>query len=89
VARLTSVPARLFGIAERGVLAEGAPADLNIIDLAALSLPIPEFAHDFPKGAGRWVQGGVGYDLTMVNGEITVEGGEHTGALPGRLMQPT
>ena len=75
VARLTSIPARLFGIADRGVLVEGAPADLNVLDLAALSLPVPEFAHDFPRGAGRWVQGGVGYDLTVVNGEITVEGG--------------
>ena len=87
VARLTSVPAQLFGIAERGTLAEGAPADVNVIDLDALSLPLPEFAHDFPRGAGRWVQGGVGYDLTVVNGEITVEAGEHTGALPGRLIR--
>lgn len=87
IARLTSIPARLFGIADRGVLVEGAPADVNVIDLDAMSLPVPEFAHDFPRGAGRWVQGGIGYDLTTVNGEITVERGEHTGALPGVLLR--
>lgn len=87
VARLTSIPAELFAIADRGVLAEGRPADLNVIDLEALALPLPEFHHDFPGGAGRWVQGAIGYDLTLVNGEVTVEAGEHTGALPGVTLR--
>ena len=87
VARLTSIPAELFAMPDRGVLAVGRPADLNVIDLDALALPLPEFHHDFPGGAGRWVQGAVGYDLTMVNGVITVEGGEHTGALPGVTLR--
>jgi N-acyl-D-aspartate/D-glutamate deacylase len=87
VARLTSIPAALFAIADRGVLAEGRPADLNVIDLDALSLPIPEFHHDFPGGAGRWVQGATGYDLTVVNGVVTVEAGRHTGALPGVTLR--
>ncbi|MEZ5178943.1 MAG: amidohydrolase family protein [Acidimicrobiales bacterium] len=87
VARLTSIPAALFAIADRGVIAEGRPADLNVIDLDALSLPIPEFRHDFPGGAGRWVQGATGYDLTVVNGVVTVEGGQHTGALPGVTLR--
>lgn len=87
VARLTSIPAALFAIVDRGVLAEGRPADLNVIDLEALSLPIPEFRHDFPGGAGRWVQGATGYDLTVVNGVVTVEGGRHTGALPGVTLR--
>lgn len=87
VARLTSIPAALFAIADRGVVAEGRPADLNVIDLDALSLPIPEFHHDFPGGAGRWVQGATGYDLTVVNGVVTVEDGRHTGALPGVTLR--
>ena len=87
VARLTSIPADLFAMPDRGVLAVGRPADLNVIDLEALSLPLPTFAHDFPGGAGRWVQGASGYDLTMVNGVITVEQGEHTGALPGVTLR--
>lgn len=49
--------------------------------------PLPEFHHDFPGGAGRWVQGAIGYDLTLVNGEVTVEAGEHTGALPGVTLR--
>jgi len=87
VARLTSVPAELFAISDRGIVAEGRPADLNVIDLDALALPLPEFHHDFPGGAGRWVQGAVGYDLTMVNGVVTVLNGEHTGALPGVTLR--
>ena len=87
VARLTSIPAELFAIGDRGVLAVGWPADVNVIDLEALSLPLPEFHHDFPGGAGRWVQGANGYDVTMVNGVVTVEDGEHTGALPGVTLR--
>lgn len=87
VARLTSIPAALFAIADRGVLAVGHPADLNVIDMERLGLPLPEFAHDFPGGAGRWVQGATGYDLTVVNGTVTVEHGEHTGALPGVTLR--
>lgn len=87
VARLTSIPADLFAIPDRGVLAEGRPADLNVIDLDALALPLPEFHHDFPGGAGRWVQGATGYDLTVVNGQVTVDHGIHTGALPGVTLR--
>jgi N-acyl-D-amino-acid deacylase len=87
VARLTSIPAELFAMPDRGVLAPGRPADINVIDLDALALPIPTFEHDFPGGAGRWVQGAQGYDLTMVNGVVTVEHGTHTGALPGVTLR--
>ena len=87
IARLTSIPADLFAIGDRGVLAVGRPADLNVIDLPRLGLPLPQFAHDFPGGAGRWVQGAHGYDVTVVNGEVTVEAGVHTGALPGTTLR--
>ena len=87
VARLTSAPADLFGVTDRGVLRPGAFADVNVLDPEALALPLPEFVHDFPGGAGRWIQGGTGYGLTLVNGVATIEHGEHTGALPGTLLR--
>ncbi len=87
VARLTSIPAALFAIADRGTLAVGRPADVNVIDLDALALPLPEFRHDFPGGSGRWYQTATGYELTLVNGVPTVEHGVHTGALPGVTLR--
>jgi N-acyl-D-amino-acid deacylase len=87
VARLTSIPAELYSIADRGTLAVGRPADVNVIDLDRLALPVPNFAHDFPDGAGRWVQGARGYDLTVVNGQVTIEHNAHTGALPGVTLR--
>jgi N-acyl-D-aspartate/D-glutamate deacylase len=89
VRRLTSETAGLFGVQGRGVLTPGAFADVNIFDLDALSLPLPEYVHDFPEGAGRYVQHSRGYDATIVNGEVFVEGGEHTGALAGRTLRST
>jgi len=87
VRRLCSEPARIFGLAGRGVIEPGAFADLNVIDLAALEPAVPEFAHDFPAGAGRWVQRARGYELTVVNGQVAVEHGRHTGRLAGRVLR--
>ena len=87
VRRLTSDPADLFGIRERGRLVEGAFADVNVIDLAALGLPAPTFVNDLPTGAGRWVQGANGYDCTIVNGQVFMEHGRHTGAFPGTTLR--
>jgi len=87
VRRLTMDTATLFGIADRGVLRAGAFADLNVIDLAGLRLPAPEYVHDFPGGAGRFIQRGAGYDCTLVNGEVFMENGEHTGAFAGRILR--
>lgn len=89
VRRLTSDTADLFGIRDRGRLVEGCLADLNVIDLDALTLHQPEFVHDFPGGAGRYVQRADGYEMTLVNGVAVVEAGEHTGALPGRVLRST
>jgi N-acyl-D-aspartate/D-glutamate deacylase len=87
VRRLTSEPAEVFGIPGRGQIARGAHADLNVIDLAALGMELPEFVVDFPAGAGRWTQRARGYEFTIVNGEIAVEGGRHTGRLAGRVVR--
>jgi N-acyl-D-amino-acid deacylase len=89
VRRLTSDTAGLFGIADRGVLCPGAFADINVIDLEGLTLPQPEYVHDFPGGAGRYVQGSSGYDWTIVNGQVFFDHGEHTGELAGRLLRST
>ena len=66
---------------------EGAFADLNIIDWDALALPVPEYHHDFPNGAGRFIQRAHGYDTTIVNGQVFMEDGVHTGALAGVLLR--
>jgi N-acyl-D-amino-acid deacylase len=87
VRRLTSDTAGVFGIADRGVVREGAFADLNVLDLDRLHLPLPEYVHDFPGGAGRYVQRGAGYDATVVNGRVFMEEGEPTGDLPGTLLR--
>ena len=87
VRRLTSDTADFMGIPDRGTVREGAFADLNVIDWDALALEVPEFAHDFPHGAGRWTQRGRGYDATIVNGEVVLEAGEHVGGHAGRVLR--
>ena len=86
VQQLTCRPAELFGFADRGVLREGARADVNVFSLDDLYLPLPTFVRDFPAGAGRFVQRSQGYDATIVNGQVFMEGGEHTGVLAGRPL---
>jgi N-acyl-D-aspartate/D-glutamate deacylase len=87
IRRLTSDTADLFGVTDRGVLRPGAFADVNVIDLDGMRLPQPEYVRDFPGGAGRYVQRASGYAATIVNGEVFMEAGEHTGALAGRLLR--
>jgi N-acyl-D-aspartate/D-glutamate deacylase len=87
IRRLTSDTADLFGVAGRGRLAAGAFADVNVIDFEGLRLPVPEYVHDLPNGAGRYVQGSSGYDYTLVNGEVFMDHGEHTGAFAGRMLR--
>ena len=86
VRRMTSDTARFAGLLDRGVLRPGAKADANVVDLEALRLPLPTFARDFPGGAGRFVQRAEGYAWTVVNGEVFMVDGEHTGALAGRPL---
>lgn len=87
IRRLSSDTAQLFDIEDRGVLAPGAFADVNVIDLEGMQLHMPDFVHDFPGGAGRLVQKATGYDYTLVNGQVFMEAGEHTGALAGTLLR--
>ena len=87
VRRMTSDTARLFGIAGRGVLRPGAYADVNVFDLDALAVGLPEYVHDFPAGAGRYVQRAEGYHATIVNGTQFVDHGEPTGAHAGHTLR--
>ena len=87
VRRLTSDTADLFGFTDRGVLRAGAYADLNVIDFENLTLPQPEFVHDLPNGAGRYIQGSSGYDYTVVNGQVFMDHGAPTGTLAGRVVR--
>jgi N-acyl-D-amino-acid deacylase len=87
IRRLTSDTADLFGIHNRGRIAVGACADVNVIDFEGLHLPHPEWVADFPHGAGRYVQRASGYDYTIVNGSVFMEHGEHTGVLAGRMLR--
>jgi N-acyl-D-aspartate/D-glutamate deacylase len=77
----------VYGLHDRGVLAPGYKADLNVIDYAALRLEPPQMVYDLPAGGKRLVQRAQGYRATVCAGEVTYEGGEHTGAMPGRLMR--
>ena len=87
VAALTSVPAALAGLADRGQLAVGLKADINLIDLARLQVHVPTVAHDLPAGGRRMHQRASGFVATIVAGTVTYRQGVATGALPGRLVR--
>ena len=87
VRRLTSGPARVLGLADRGRLEPGLKADVNVFDPAKVAERQPELVHDFPGGAPRYIQKSVGYKTTIVNGAVTVENGEHTGERAGRVLR--
>ena len=87
VKKMTSDTARLYGLADRGVVAPGYKADLNVVDLEHLNLRLPEMVFDLPGGARRLVQRADGWKATICAGEVTLEDGEHTEARPGRLVR--
>jgi len=84
---LAKGPADLYGLGDRGVVAVGKRADLNVIDLDRVELELPEITPDLPTGARRVLQRGRGYAATIVAGEVTFRDGEPTGARPGRLVR--
>jgi N-acyl-D-aspartate/D-glutamate deacylase len=79
--------ARHVGWRDRGVVAAGYLADLNLVDMSALELSPPAVVHDLPAGGARLVQKARGYRSTIKSGEVTFENGEWTGATPGRLVR--
>jgi N-acyl-D-aspartate/D-glutamate deacylase len=79
--------AELVGLNDRGLIAPGYRADLNVIDHAGMKLHAPQVAYDLPAGGRRLIQRADGYVATIVAGEITYRDGQPTGALPGRLVR--
>jgi len=87
VRRLTSDNARALGLNDRGVIAPGRKADINVIDHGKLALHAPQVIYDLPAGGRRLMQKADGYVATILSGEIVSRGGSPTGALPGRLQR--
>ncbi|WP_174274019.1 N-acyl-D-amino-acid deacylase family protein [Sphingomonas bacterium] len=87
VAKLTGKSAEVYGLHDRGVIAVGKRADINVIDFEKLDSEMPEMVFDLPLGSGRLVQRATGYRATMVNGVVTRRNDLDTGARPGRLVR--
>ncbi|MEL6984593.1 MAG: amidohydrolase family protein, partial [Actinomycetota bacterium] len=87
VHKMTSDTAKVYGLHDRGVVAPGYKADLNLIDFDALALHDPEMVWDLPAGGRRLVQRADGYVATICAGEVTYQHGQATGATPGRLIR--
>ena len=87
VRMLTRDPAELHGMKDRGLVAKGRRADLNVIDLNRIRLGPPRVEHDLPSGAPRLLQGASGYVATLVGGQVTSREGLDTGARPGGLYR--
>jgi N-acyl-D-aspartate/D-glutamate deacylase len=85
--KLSYLPAHLGGFKDRGAIREHAPADIVVYDLAKLEVLPSEVAEDLPGGEWRRIQKSRGYNWILVNGEITFEDGEPTGALPGKFLR--
>jgi N-acyl-D-amino-acid deacylase len=87
VRKQTLDTAALFGLSDRGVIAVGKKADLNVIDMDAIALELPRMVYDLPAGGRRLIQGARGYDATVVSGTMTRRHGVDTGARPGQLIR--
>ncbi len=87
VQMLTGDGARFVGLRDRGAIAVGLRADLNVIDMERLALARPRMIEDLPAGGRRLLQDATGYRATLVAGEVIAAGGALTGARPGRLAR--
>jgi len=87
VAAQTRRTAECYGMEDRGVLAPGMKADLNVVDFDALHIHAPEMVHDLPASGRRLIQKVDGYRYTICSGEVIYEDGEPTGRLPGKLIR--
>jgi len=87
IRRMTSGPARVMGLQDRGVLEVGKRADINVFDLAKVTQLQPEIVHDFPGGAPRFIQRAKGYRATLVNGQVNILNDAHTGTRAGTVIR--
>ena len=87
IRKLTSAQARVVGFDDRGLLAEGKRADVNVIDIDRVAERQPQLVHDFPGKAPRLIQKAIGYQATICNGGLILENDEHTGIRTGRILR--
>ena len=87
IRRLTFQPARIMGLHDRGLVREGLAADIMVFDLARIGVKEDEVRYDGPAGVPRRVQGAEGVDYVIVGGQVVLDHGRHTGALPGRVLR--
>ena len=87
ICRFTFQPARIMGLRDRGLVREDMAADLMVFDLSRIGVKDDEVSHDGPNGSPRRVQGAHGVDYVIVGGEVVLDHGKHTGALPGRVLR--
>ena len=87
VRMVTSVPARRWGLEDRGLLRPGFAADVTVFDPATIAPRMPEVVHDLPGGARRFKQTADGIRATVVNGEVLLRDNVHTGAVAGQLLR--
>ena len=87
VRRIAGAPAEVLGLNDRGTLAVGKRADINIIDIDKIEERQPQMVNDFPHGAPRFIQRGVGYQATLCNGRVVLRDDEHTGTRSGKVLK--
>ena len=87
VHRMTQVPATAWGFSDRGVIAAGMAADINVFDLETVTPDMPELVYDLPGGARRLRQTASGFKATLVNGQVLLDHGAPTGVRPGQLLR--
>ena len=87
IERMTSGPARVIGLDDRGLLKQGMRADVNVFDINEVTELQPELVHDFPGSAPRYIQRSRGYKATIVNGELSVLDGELMGGRAGQVLR--
>ncbi len=87
VRMITLAPALAWGLSDRGLLRPGMVADINVFDPDTVGPAVPTLVDDLPAGGRRLLQRSDGFRATLVNGEVTLQDGEATGAAPGRLIR--
>jgi N-acyl-D-aspartate/D-glutamate deacylase len=89
IRRMTFQPACIMGLHDRGLIRQGMKADMMVFDLAQIGPKDDELWHDGPGGTPRRVHGATGVHHVIVNGQVVLNHGQHTGALPGRVLRST
>ena len=87
VRRISSVPAGVLGLKDRGTVEVGKRADVNVFDISRLEERMPQIVHDFPFGAPRFIQRAAGYKATVCNGTVVLRDDELTGECAGKVLR--